>query len=91
MVTSPPYFNLKDYGVRRGQIGFGQKYDQYLSDVCAVLNNCYDLSSEHASLWLILDTYKTSDKTTVALPFDISRKLKHDSKAWQLRDVIVEP
>ncbi len=28
-ITSPPYFNLKDYGYKE-QIGFGQKYEEYL-------------------------------------------------------------
>lgn len=35
VVTSPPYWSIKDYGMR-GQIGFGQSLDQYLSDLSRV-------------------------------------------------------
>ena len=31
-ITSPPYFDMKDYGVE-GQVGFGQKYEEYLDDL----------------------------------------------------------
>ena len=30
-ITSPPYFDMKDYG-SDNQIGYGQKYDEYLND-----------------------------------------------------------
>ena len=31
-VTSPPYFDMKDYGYEN-QIGFGQSYEKYLDDL----------------------------------------------------------
>jgi site-specific DNA-methyltransferase (adenine-specific) len=36
VVTSPPYWCIKDYG-HPGQIGLGQSYDDYLADLAAVL------------------------------------------------------
>ena len=34
-ITSPPYFDMKDYGVNN-QIGFGQTYDKYLDDLQSI-------------------------------------------------------
>ena len=40
VVTSPPYFDIKDYGVE-GQIGFGQSYDMYLLGLHQVFAECH--------------------------------------------------
>ena len=39
VVTSPPYWNIKDYGVD-GQVGFGQNYGEYLSSLETVWGEC---------------------------------------------------
>ncbi len=38
IVTSPPYWNVRDYG--KEQIGFGQSYDQYIKSLNAVWKEC---------------------------------------------------
>jgi site-specific DNA-methyltransferase (adenine-specific) len=40
VVTSPPYWQLKDYGSRR-QIGFRQSYEEYIDDLGKVWRECY--------------------------------------------------
>jgi DNA modification methylase len=40
VVTSPPYWHLKDYGVT-GQIGFGQSLHDYLRDIYRVWGECF--------------------------------------------------
>ncbi|MBI4210738.1 MAG: site-specific DNA-methyltransferase [Candidatus Diapherotrites archaeon] len=40
VVTSPPYWHIKDYGVD-GQIGFGQTLHNYLQDLCLTWKDCY--------------------------------------------------
>jgi len=39
IITSPPYWNLKDYGAPN-QIGHGQTKDEYLADMEKVLRDC---------------------------------------------------
>lgn len=39
IVTSPPYWSAKDYGIP-GQIGFNQSYENYLSDLNLVWKEC---------------------------------------------------
>jgi DNA modification methylase len=40
VVTSPPYWHIKDYGVR-GQIGYGQTLHGYLQDLYRVWKECH--------------------------------------------------
>ena len=40
IVTSPPYWHIKDYGVE-GQIGYGQSLHEYLKDLYRVWKECY--------------------------------------------------
>ncbi len=40
VVTSPPYWHLKDYGVA-GQIGYGQTLHEYLLDLSRVWRECF--------------------------------------------------
>ncbi len=40
VVTSPPYWCIKDYG-HRGQIGYSQPYEEYLDDLTKVLAECH--------------------------------------------------
>lgn len=40
VVTSPPYWHIKDYGVE-GQIGYGQTLHEYLMDLSRVWRECW--------------------------------------------------
>lgn len=40
VVTSPPYWNIKDYGIE-GQIGYGQSLHEYLRDLYRVWKECF--------------------------------------------------
>lgn len=40
IVTSPPYWQLKDYG-SRDQIGFNHSYEEYINNLNLVWNECY--------------------------------------------------
>src|SRR3989344_8170588 len=57
VITSPPYWNLKDYGTDN-QIGFGQKYESYLEDLTIILDNCKKILKNKGSMWIIVDSFK---------------------------------
>jgi len=40
VVTSPPYWHIKDYGVKN-QIGYGQSLHEYLKDLYRVFGECF--------------------------------------------------
>lgn len=86
IITSPPYFDMKDYGVN-GQIGFGQDYQtEFLADLKQVFHDCYTITKRTGSLWVVADTLKRNGRLLM-LPFHISEVLK--DIGWILRDIIV--
>ena len=40
IITSPPYWQLKDYGIK-DQIGFNDSYESYINNLNLVWNECY--------------------------------------------------
>lgn len=85
IITSPPYYDLKDYGVRN-QIGYGQTKEQYLADVETVLRNCFQVTKPKGSLWLVIDDYRDHGLLQL-LPWEISGRATN--VGWKLRDLIV--
>ena len=84
-ITSPPYFDMKDYGYPE-QIGFGQKYDDYLNDLKKVFKGVYELTKDTGSLWVIIDTFRKAG-AVVPLPFDFVHKIS--DIGWKLQEVII--
>jgi DNA modification methylase len=84
-ITSPPYWDLKDYGVKK-QIGYGQSYSAYLDDIEAVFKQVFDRTKETGSLWVVSDTLKQNGRLQL-LPFDMAAKL--EKCGWILQDVII--
>jgi len=84
-ITSPPYWDLKDYGAEP-QIGFGQGYEEYLSDLEQVFREIFARTKVGGSLWIISDTIKRRGKL-ILLPFDLARRL--EGVGWILQDVII--
>lgn len=57
IVTSPPYYGQRDYGVK-GQLGLEKHPQLYLEKLTEIFSLCYQLLSETGSLWInIGDTY----------------------------------
>lgn len=89
IITSPPYFNIKNYEDSDQQIGLGQSYEEYLRDLRDIFQKCYEMSSPDASFWMIADTVKIKG-VTVPLPFDINQELsKSFSLTWKLKETII--
>ena len=71
-VTSPPYFDLKDYGYSQtDQIGQDDPYNQYLEDLREVFKQVYNVTKDTGTLWVVVNTFK-QNKEVVQLPYDIS-------------------
>lgn len=84
-ITSPPYFDLKDYG-SKNQIGYGQEYEEYLEDLQNVFSKVYDITNEDGSLWIIIDAFR-KDGELIPLPFDLSFYLR--KTGWIFQEVII--
>jgi DNA modification methylase len=89
IITSPPYFDVKNYEGSENQIGFGQNYKDYLKDIIDIFQKCYECSSQYATFWMITDTVKKNG-IIMPLPFDVNRELANKySLTWKLKDIII--
>jgi DNA modification methylase len=85
IITSPPYWNLKDYGAPN-QIGHGQSKSEYLSDMERLLGDCLLVGKPTCSLWLVVGTYRQAGELQL-LPLELAelgRKV-----GWKLRDLVI--
>lgn len=87
IITSPPYWNLKDYG-SENQIGFGQRYDKYLDELVEILDNAGKFLKDEGSMWIIVDSFKKGGNIRM-LPFEITQKLQEINSEWHLQDIII--
>ena len=89
IITSPPYYGIKNYANKENQIGINQSYNEYLKDVSHILNQCYSIAKSDATLWLVLDSIKTKGYITT-LPFDIAHELKNSKEqTWKFKEIII--
>ncbi|MBN2230283.1 MAG: site-specific DNA-methyltransferase [Candidatus Thorarchaeota archaeon] len=87
IITSPPYFDAKDYDVDN-QIGFGQTYEVYLNELEKVLSDCYKVAKDTGSLWLIMDTV-VRDGHMHLIPFELAQNMSDQTDSWKLTDIII--
>lgn len=93
VVTSPPYFRLRNYGVD-GQIGAENTIEQYLDALLAVLDEVARVLKPAGSLWLNLgDTYSrhhTHGATPKGLVLAPERLLLGlNERGWSCRNKVV--
>ena len=93
VVTSPPYFRLRDYGVP-GQIGLEESVDQWVTAVRDVLHEVARVLKPAGSVWLNLgDTFSRSPKhgappkSLVLAPERLLLALEADG--WSIRNKVV--
>ena len=86
IITSPPYWDMKNYGGTKNQIGFGQDKQNYLEDIRKVFSFCFDLTRKNGSIWTVVDSFRRNGEIEL-LPFELGEILK--SIGWTLREVII--
>lgn len=93
VVTSPPYFMLRNYGMP-GQLGLEDSVDQWVAALLAVLAEVRRVLKPEGTLWLNLgDTYARSSrhgaepKSLVLAPEKLGVAMTTDG--WRLRNKIV--
>lgn len=85
VVTSPPYWGLRDYGTE-DQIGNENSVDRYVDEIAAVFKKVFRVLSDSGTLWLNLgDTYHK--KELAGVPWQVAFELK--KWGWRLRQDII--
>jgi len=84
-VTSPPYFNLRDYGID-GQIGLEKDPAAYIETLVRVFGEVQRVLRKDGTLWLNLgDSYVKKD--LLGIPWRVAFALQ--DRGWYLRSDIV--
>lgn len=61
IITSPPYWALRDYGVK-GQLGLEKTFDEYLTKLCGIFDEVKRVLKNTGTCWVNLgDTYGGSN------------------------------
>ncbi len=84
-VTSPPYWNLRDYGVE-GQLGLEPTPEEYVAKMVEVFREVKRVLRKDGSLWInIGDSFNI--KQLVGIPWRVAFALQADG--WHLRSDII--
>lgn len=93
VITSPPYFGLRDYGVA-GQLGQEAHVDEWVDGLRAVCRELRRVIAPYGSLWLNLgdaysrhERYGAPPKSLLLAPERVARALVADG--WLLRNKVV--
>ncbi len=73
VVTSPPYWDLKDY-FKEGQIG-QEPYERYLNRLSRVWKECYKKLADNGSLWININI-RTKNGRVILIPRDFILQCK---------------
>jgi DNA modification methylase len=86
VVTSPPYWGLRDYG-NNGQIGLEQTPELYVAEMVEVFREVRRVLADDGTLWLNLGDSYGSGKQLVGIPWRVAFALQADG--WYLRQDII--
>ncbi|WP_323668958.1 DNA-methyltransferase [Aliarcobacter butzleri] len=84
MVTSPPYWDLKNY-FKEGQIG-QESYQEYIERLNKVWTETYRVLNNNGSMWININT-RTKNKKPILIPNDIIKECK--KIGFKLKDIII--
>lgn len=85
IVTSPPYFQQRDYEDER-QVGLEPSQSAYVQSLVHILNECRRVLSDNGTLWLnIGDKYK--DGRLLGMPWRVAFAL--EEAGWILRSDVI--
>jgi DNA modification methylase len=86
IVTSPPYFGLRDYGVD-GQIGAEASPAEFVSALVAVFREARRVLAKDGTVWLNLGDSYGHGKQLLGIPWRVALALQDDG--WTLRNEVI--
>jgi site-specific DNA-methyltransferase (adenine-specific) len=85
IITSPPYWNLKDYG-HENQIGTAdESYDLYHDRMRTVWAECYNKLRDDGTMWIVVDTVMDRGDLQL-LPYHIAERA--EDVGFVLQDMV---
>jgi DNA modification methylase len=92
-ITSPPYWNLKNYGDSSAEIG-DSSYETYLSDLSTVWDTCYEKARDGAVLIINVNSRRNKGRF-YPIAFDIVSRMERwnfwDHNIWYIPNALPQP
>lgn len=86
VVTSPPYWNLRDYGID-GQLGLESDFKEYINKLCSIFDEVKRILKPDGTVWVNLgDTYGLN-KSLCVIPHRFAIEMV--DRGWILRNQII--
>jgi len=85
IITSPPYWGQRDYGVK-GQIGTEETSEDYIKHMLKVADNLKEILNDNGSYFLNIGD-KYIDKDLKMTPFKLTTEMQ--KRGWVLRNIII--
>src|SRR3990167_1694825 len=83
VVTSPPYFALRDYYIE-GQLGMEPSFHEYIEKLCVVFDECARVLKPTGTCWVNLgDTYGTGSGSGVRKGKQATNRGTQYNEGWQ--------
>jgi DNA modification methylase len=86
IVTSPPYFNLRNYNMA-GQMGLEGTPDEYIKSMVELFRECKRVLRDDGNLWLNIGDSYGEGKNLIGIPWRLAFGLQADG--WILRQDII--
>lgn len=92
-ITSPPYWNLKDYGPSENEIG-DTGYEEYLQQLSLVFSQCYSKARDGAVLVVNINSRRSKGRF-YPIAMDIVRTIRDwefwDHNIWYIPNALPQP
>ena len=85
-ITSPPYYNLRDYG-HNGQLGQENSIQEYISNLIKVFDEVYRILKTDGACWVNIGDVYADNKSLSCIP-DLF-KLEMIKRGWICRNEII--
>ena len=82
IITSPPYFKLRDYGVK-GQIGLENTAEEYIESLLTVFRDCHRVLRKDGTLWVVIGDSYDKRKSLIGIPWMLMFALKKMGFYWR--------
>lgn len=86
-ITSPPYFNLRDYAIA-SQIGRESSAEEYIAKLVKVFQEVCRVLRDDGTLWLNLGDCYDKNKNRMLMPARVAMALQKECGLW-IRDEII--
>lgn len=86
IVTSPPYYGLRDYG-HEGQYGRESSVTDYVETITSVFSEAMRVLTDEGTLWLNLGDSYGKNKQLLGVPWRVAFALQ--DSGWTLRNSII--